>query len=54
MATPIKPTPILIGKDAIRFLKAMEENQNKKAPKEELERIKKTYEKFQSIFNRKK
>jgi hypothetical protein len=31
MATPIKPTPLLTGKDSIRFAKAME-NEKKLSP----------------------
>jgi hypothetical protein len=46
MARPIKPTPILYGKDAIRF----EEKMQNPAPisKEEREEQRKAYELFKS------
>ncbi len=49
MARPIKETPILFGEDAKRFMKEMEETRNKRASKEERERIKKNYELLKSI-----
>ena len=42
MARPIRETPILYGKEAERFLKAIANP--KKVSKEELERINKNYE----------
>jgi hypothetical protein len=47
MATPIKDTPILRGKDAKRFMEAA--NNPKKVSKEELERIRKSAAKFKRI-----
>jgi len=47
MATPIKPTPILTGRDARRFEKAME-NVQKISPKRR-EEMRKSYEWFKSI-----
>lgn len=47
MASPIKETPILRGKDAERFLRLMDEV--KPVSKKELERIKKSYEYMMSI-----
>jgi len=47
MATPIKPTPILTGKDARRFEKAME-NVRKISPTKR-EEMRKSYEWFKSI-----
>ncbi len=35
VATPIKDTPILYGKDSDRFLKEVEENEKKRLSKEE-------------------
>lgn len=35
MATPIKETPILYGKDSDRFLKEVKENENKRISKQE-------------------
>ncbi|WP_199659156.1 hypothetical protein [Parabacteroides sp. AF48-14] len=46
MARPIKETPILFGEDAKRFMKEMEETRNKRASKEERERIEKNYQEF--------
>jgi len=48
MAKPIKETPILRGKDAIRFLDALKEN--KKVSPEELAKIKANYERIKSIL----
>ena len=50
MVTPIKDTPILYGKDAIRFLKEIEKNKCKKISKEELARLKKNYDKIKSLM----
>jgi hypothetical protein len=47
MATKIRETPILYGKDAKRFLEAIANP--KKISKEELERIKKNYEEIKGI-----
>lgn len=44
MATPIKDTPILYGKDSDRFLKEVEENENKKISEEEKAENIKLYE----------
>jgi hypothetical protein len=49
MATPIKPTPILTGRDSIRFAKAME-NVKKISP-ERREEMRKSYEWSKSIAN---
>jgi hypothetical protein len=46
MAKPIKATPILTGKEALEFLKQIEENKNKKVSKEELDRIMETSKLF--------
>ncbi len=43
MATPIKETPILYGKDSDRFLKEVKENENKRISKEENEDNRKLY-----------
>ena len=50
MATPIKDTPILLGKDAERFKKKMKEAEKKKTSKEEIEREKANYEKYNAMF----
>lgn len=47
MARPIKETPILYGKDAKRFLKAMENV--KPASQEEKQRVRAAYEKMKKI-----
>lgn len=49
MARPIKPTPILKGKDAERFETRI--NYIEPEPKETMERAKSVYEKFKSIAN---
>ncbi|MDR2465791.1 MAG: hypothetical protein LBD35_00225 [Prevotellaceae bacterium] len=46
MARPIKPTPILYGKDAIRFEEKMKTPNP--LPKEEVEEMNKAYELFKS------
>ena len=46
MARPIKPTPILYGKDAIRFEENMKTR--KYLSKEEVEEQRKAYELFKS------
>ncbi len=46
MATPIKETPILYGKDSDRFLKEVRRNENKKVSKKDYDRAIKTYNKF--------
>jgi hypothetical protein len=43
MALPIKETPVLTGKDAIRFIKRMHEADSKPVPRKEFDRMKKTY-----------
>jgi hypothetical protein len=48
MANYIKPTPTLTGKDAIVFLKQLEENQKKPFPKERLEEMKRNVRLFMS------
>lgn len=47
MATPIKETPVLHGKDAKRFIKLT--NDPKKVSKEEQDRILKNYEIMKKI-----
>jgi hypothetical protein len=44
MALPIKDTPVLKGRDAIRFIKRMHEADSKPAPRKEFIRMKKTYD----------
>ncbi len=46
MATPIKDTPILSGKDSERFLKKVKENESKRVPKEDYDRAMKVYNKM--------
>ena len=49
MARPIKETPILKGKDVKRFLENMLNAINNPAPKEEIARMKKSYDALKSI-----
>lgn len=46
MATPIKETPILYGKDAIAFDKAMKEAETRKVPAKDYQRGKEIYERI--------
>lgn len=48
MATAIKETPILIGNDAVRFLKQNSSSKNS-ITKEQFEIMKKNYEKIKSL-----
>ncbi|TAL46798.1 MAG: hypothetical protein EPN89_09795 [Methylovulum sp.] len=50
MATPIKDTPVLTGKDARRFEAWMKENEGKKVSPEEYARIKDAGKKMR-VFN---
>lgn len=43
MARPIKETPVLKGKDARAFEKAIKENENKKVSPEEYHRVMNNY-----------
>lgn len=45
MATPIKETPILYGKDSDRFLEEVKANENKKISEEEKSKNIELYEK---------
>ena len=49
MATAIKETPVLKGKDARRFLEDVRKNEHKKVSKEDYERAKKAYKNFEVI-----
>lgn len=49
MATPIKDTPVLTGKDAKRFWLEMEKSKNKKVKQEELDRMRESFSKFKLI-----
>jgi len=46
MAKEIRETPILTGKDALRFEKAIKANEDRKVSEEEFERGKQAYETF--------
>lgn len=50
MAIPIKPTPVLKGKDAREFSKQIEETSKKSISKSELERLDRSYQKFKTLF----
>lgn len=49
MARPIKETPVLKGRDAQKFLEALEVNQAKKASPQELDRINRNYERLKAM-----
>ncbi len=46
MAKPIKETPVLHGKDAVRFEKIMKDNETKKVSSRDFKRAKETYKNF--------
>jgi hypothetical protein len=48
MARPIKETPVLRGADAIRFRKNMESETTRKVSQDELDRMRKNFDLFQS------
>ncbi|MCP5244849.1 MAG: hypothetical protein H6937_02315 [Burkholderiales bacterium] len=50
MATPIKDTPVLYGKDAERFERIIKENESKKVPAADYNRAKEAYKKFRLIL----
>lgn len=49
MAKPIKETPILHGKDAERFMKAMEDEKNRPLSDEKKREIRESYEQMIKI-----
>lgn len=49
MATPIKETPVLTGKEARNFEAWMKKNQDKKVSPEAYQRIKATVNKFKVV-----
>lgn len=48
MAKPIKETPVLYGKDAEIFSKKIALNKEKKAPREEYDRVMTNYRKMKN------
>lgn len=44
MAKEVKETPVLTGKEAERFTKAIQENEHKRVPEEDYARAMTTYE----------
>ncbi len=49
MAKPIKETPVLTGKDAVKFLENIKENKSIKPTKEEVAKIKNNFSKLSAI-----
>lgn len=49
MANPIKPTPVIKGKDAVRFMQDLLKNEDKKVSRKELAKMKENYRKLRSI-----
>lgn len=49
MAKPIKETPFLKGKDAVKFNQAIKDNRNAEVNKEVSLRMKSNYEKLKSV-----
>jgi hypothetical protein len=52
MARPIKETPVLTGKDAESFQKALEANRNAKVSRESYDRAVKTFESIKLVINK--
>lgn len=50
MATPIKETPILTGRDASNFFKKMKESETEKVSETELAKIKQNAQRLKTIF----
>lgn len=50
MSRPIKPTPILFGKDAKRFIKEMNDNKDKIISKEDYFKIKSSANNLKNII----
>jgi len=49
MARPVKDTPILYGKDALKFNIAIKENENKKISFQEHQKLKESFAKFKIV-----
>ena len=49
MARPIKDTPALVGKDALKFIADMKKYENKKVDEKTRQRMLDNYNKLQSI-----
>ena len=49
MARPIKPTPVLKGKDAIRFENEVQANVNKKLSTIEIQKIESSYQRISKL-----
>lgn len=49
MAKPIKETPVLRGKDAVRFMREIAQNENKKASKKEIEEINNSFNRIMAL-----
>ncbi len=52
MARPIKETPILKGKDARRFERALKENEKKSISSEERKRIHDAWQQFEVVVRK--
>ena len=46
MAKPVRETPVLTGKNAVRFQKILERNIDKKVSKSDYDRAKESYKNF--------
>jgi len=49
MAKPIKETPLLQGKDAVRFVENMKNTSAKKVDSKEMERMRDSFNKIKAI-----
>ena len=49
MAKPIKPTPVINGKDAKKFMEELRQTENEKIPPGQLDKMRQNYSKFIAI-----
>jgi hypothetical protein len=49
MAKPIKETPVLHGKDAVRFIETIKNNSTKKADSIEIEKMRESFRNIKAI-----
>jgi hypothetical protein len=49
MAKPIKETPLLTGKDAVRFVETMNNNSAKKVDNKEMEKMRESFNRIKAI-----
>jgi hypothetical protein len=53
MARPVKETPVLTGREALQFEKAVKKNENQKVPREQYERAENFFKSVKVAFDTK-